>query len=102
MMSLGIAYVDADPPIVQRSASNSSGSIHYIRLHGSPIIYHSPYSESYIDQLARRLSGAYALGRQCWCVFDNTASGAAVDNAYSLLLKLRSAQSAQTGAIGES
>lgn len=89
MASSGIAYVDADPPVMRGiKPVDSPKLVQYIRLHGSPIVYHSRYSEAYIDQLASRLSAACASGQRSWCVFDNTASGAAIDNAYSLLAKM--------------
>lgn len=96
MSSLGVIYVDADPPIVQSNkVIGSQETNEYIRLHGSPIMYHSPYSESFLEQLACRVRTAHATGRQCWCIFDNTASGAAVENAHSLLLKVRRPAAAQ-------
>ena len=51
----------------------------YVRLHGSPEIYHSRYSDAQI-----RAFGAL-LGAGSWCVFDNTASGAAIENALAML-----------------
>jgi uncharacterized protein YecE (DUF72 family) len=55
----------------------------YFRLHGSPRIYWSRYGDSYIASLAdtvRRI----ATADEVWCVFDNTASGAAIENAWEL------------------
>lgn len=93
MSSAGIAYVEADPAVMPGSVQHdSTGLIQYIRLHGSPTMYHSSYSEDYLADLARRLEAAHASGRQSWCVFDNTASGAAVDNAHCLLAKMRGAE----------
>ena len=54
-----------------------------LRLHGSPRTYWSRYDENAIAALAaniRRLSTA----EHVWCVFDNTASGAAIENAWEL------------------
>jgi uncharacterized protein YecE (DUF72 family) len=86
MTDLGIAYVEADPARPGcETPIQSSLQTHYIRLHGSPVIYHSSYSESYLAQLADRLNANHALGRCSWCIFDNTASGAAIENALSLL-----------------
>ena len=56
----------------------------YLRLHGSPRIYYSPYEASLLQDLAARLRQAADEGAQCWCIFDNTASGAAVGNALAL------------------
>lgn len=53
----------------------------YLRLHGSPRMYYSAYERPLLDALAARLSLAAASGAKVWCVFDNTASGAAVTDA---------------------
>jgi uncharacterized protein YecE (DUF72 family) len=53
----------------------------YVRLHGSPVIYHSDYSPAYLKENAARLVERHGQGRQVWCIFDNTANGAAVPNA---------------------
>ena len=50
----------------------------YIRLHGTPKIYYSHYSDAEIRAFAER------LGEESWCVFDNTASGAAIENALTM------------------
>lgn len=49
----------------------------YCRWHGSPQIYRSAYTD---DWLAAQRAG---LPREhdCWCIFDNTASGAALGDA---------------------
>lgn len=97
MTASGIAYVDADPPVVsQRRPVDARQAIQYIRLHGSPIVYHSSYPESYLDQMAVRLDEASIAGRRSWCIFDNTASGAAVENALSLLSKTGNVNLTQT------
>ncbi|MBI2771807.1 MAG: DUF72 domain-containing protein [Burkholderiales bacterium] len=56
----------------------------YLRLHGSPRAYYSAYGNELITALARRIALAKAEGRDVWCIFDNTASGAAADNALAL------------------
>lgn len=89
MNKLDISYVDADPPVAGFNKSiNQAQETQYIRLHGSPLIYQSAYSEDYLDQLACTLKMNYASGVRSWCIFDNTASGAAIDNAVSLLRRL--------------
>jgi uncharacterized protein YecE (DUF72 family) len=60
----------------------------YYRLHGSPRVYYSAYDAAYLDALATRLREHAAAGRRAWCVFDNTASGAAASNALALLARL--------------
>jgi len=71
-----VARVAADPAICLEAAV-PGGSMHmsYWRLHGSPVIYRSSYSDR-IEQIAHRLRGCAANGRAVWCIFDNTASSA--------------------------
>lgn len=61
----------------------------YVRLHGSPRRYYSSYSDPQLDQLAGFLR--LNMKRQCFVVFDNTASGAGVRNALHLRRILPSA-----------
>ena len=55
----------------------------YFRLHGSPRKYWSRYDENYIATLAATVR-SIATAEEVWCVFDNTASGAAIENAWEL------------------
>ena len=57
--------------------------VKYWRLHGSPRIYHSPYGPGYLETLATQLQAVQA--ESLWCIFDNTASGAALADALVLL-----------------
>ncbi|MCP3144912.1 DUF72 domain-containing protein [Pyxidicoccus xibeiensis] len=79
-----VGFVRADPAAV-RATQPPDGQFVYFRLHGSPKIYYSEYSESYLDALAEHIVEHERAGRHVWCIFDNTASGAAVPNALSLL-----------------
>ena len=54
----------------------------YYRLHGSPRKYFSSYEEESIGRLASALEEAEG---EVWCIFDNTASGAAAGDALNLL-----------------
>jgi uncharacterized protein YecE (DUF72 family) len=56
----------------------------YLRLHGSPRVYYSSYERPLLESLADRIRAAEAQGAQVWCIFDNTASGAAAGNALEL------------------
>lgn len=56
----------------------------YCRLHGSPRVYYSAYNAALISALAVRLQAARQEAGSVWCIFDNTASGAATDNALDL------------------
>ena len=57
----------------------------YVRLHGSPRMYYSAYAPQVLQALATRMRQAQAEGAQVWCIFDNTASGAATGDALALL-----------------
>jgi uncharacterized protein YecE (DUF72 family) len=56
----------------------------YLRLHGSPRVYYSSYEAPLLQALADRIRAAEAGGAEVWCIFDNTASGAAAGNALDL------------------
>jgi uncharacterized protein YecE (DUF72 family) len=60
----------------------------YFSLHGSPRRYYSAYSDDVLDALSAQVT-SLALRERVWCVFDNTASGAAIQNALALTAKLR-------------
>ena len=66
------------------------GQTLYIRLHGSPTMYHSSYGEEYLDRVADRMTAAARHADAVWCIFDNTARGAATVNALGLLARLSS------------
>jgi uncharacterized protein YecE (DUF72 family) len=55
----------------------------YLRLHGSPRVYYSAYEPEVLVALARRLRVALEQA-DVWCIFDNTASGAATANGLAL------------------
>ena len=57
----------------------------YLRLHGTPRMYYSSYEPAVLQALAARLRQAEAGGAEVWCIFDNTASGAAAGDALQLL-----------------
>jgi uncharacterized protein YecE (DUF72 family) len=74
-----VARVAADPAPVPRAAEPGGWpALTYFRLHGSPRMYYSPYPRAYLDGLRSRLSN---LGGEVWCIFDNTAEGAATHDA---------------------
>jgi uncharacterized protein YecE (DUF72 family) len=84
-----VARVAADPARVPAAAEPGGWpGLVYHRLHGSPRIYYSAYEAEYLDALAARLRDEAAAGRQVWCIFDNTASGAATADALSLEKRL--------------
>jgi uncharacterized protein YecE (DUF72 family) len=84
-----IARVVADPPPVAAALEPGGWSrLAYFRLHGSPQMYYSAYSSAFLGDLAARLRGA-SQRATVWCIFDNTASGAALGNALDLVDRLR-------------
>jgi uncharacterized protein YecE (DUF72 family) len=79
-----IARVAADPAVVPRAAEPGGwDGLRYYRLHGSPVTYRSSYSDEYLTAVAERLEPGD------WCIFDNTASGAALPNALAVLSRVR-------------
>jgi uncharacterized protein YecE (DUF72 family) len=50
-------------------------------------MYRSSYSEEYLDNLFVELLRRRSEGKTVWCIFDNTADGAALPNALSLLAR---------------
>lgn len=80
-----IARVLADP--VRHAPGAAPGGwpgLVYVRLHGSPRMYYSAYGQATLQALALKLRESANGGAAVWCIFDNTASGAAVSNALEL------------------
>ena len=78
-----VARVAADParaPGLERPGG-WPGLVYY-RLHGSPRTYWSRYDAAFIDAVAASLGSLPS--DDAWCIFDNTASGAAIENAEEL------------------
>ncbi|HEU4747786.1 MAG TPA: DUF72 domain-containing protein [Gemmatimonadaceae bacterium] len=88
-----IARVAADPARVPAAAQPGGfNRIMYLRLHGSPRIYYSAYSPAYLEEVGRLLDASASRDISTWCIFDNTALGAATADALtvkSLLLNSR-------------
>jgi uncharacterized protein YecE (DUF72 family) len=79
-----IARVAADPSRVEGAGTPGGWTgITYFRMHGTPRVYYSSYSDETLGALASMISVA---ANEAWCIFDNTASGAAAGDA----LRLRS------------
>jgi uncharacterized protein YecE (DUF72 family) len=80
-----VARVAADPaPAPGADVPGGWSGLVYYRLHGAPRKYWSPYEADTLarlgDALRRMVSRVDA-----WSVFDNTASGAAIENALDLI-----------------
>lgn len=85
LADLGVARVAADP--ARASGADSPGGwrgLDYYRWHGSPRIYFSDYDAPALVSLRARLDESVTSGARAWCVFDNTASGAALGNALTI------------------
>lgn len=83
-----IARVVADPAVAAQAAQPAGWpGLVYFRLHGSPRRYYSAYSQDFLLHLAEELSHL-AKSATAWCIFDNTASGAALGNALDLIARI--------------
>ncbi len=90
MTAFSISRVAADPALVPAAAAPGAWpGIVYYRLHGSPRMYFSSYSDAYLKALAARLGALARSKAPVWCIFDNTAYGVAYANALDLMAKLR-------------
>ena len=88
LKTIGIGRVAADPAVVPAAAEpGGRPELAYYRLHGAPRKYFSAYEEAAIRRLACVLEKATG---EVWCIFDNTASGAAAGDALNLLAASRS------------
>lgn len=96
LASFQIGRVRSDPKVVP-AASPDGGwpGLVYCRLHGSPRVYYSPYSHQAISAVIEQLVFDAARNAECWCVFDNTALGAAASNALTAVHQM--AEIAQEG-----
>ena len=80
-----IARVAADPARVEGADRPGGWSrLAYYRWHGSPRIYWSKYDAAALASLQQQLEKQRAGGIPAWCIFDNTASSAALGNALEL------------------
>lgn len=78
LTSFEVAWVQADPAPLKETEPLGWGGLVYLRLHGSPKIYYSAYSEPVRRCVVERLNASEV---PTWCIFDNTAAGAAVGDA---------------------
>ncbi len=82
LAGLEVARVAADPTRVPAAAEPGGWSgLAYHRLHGSPATYRSSYDDGRLEAYAARIAAEAA---PVWCIFDNTASGAATGDALKL------------------
>lgn len=62
-----------------------TGGLAYLRLHGHPQTYYSPYTDGFLDELAKRISAWNKSGIAAHVYFDNTAEGHAPQDALRLI-----------------
>ena len=78
-----VGRVAADPAHHPAGAAPGGWKgVSYWRLHGSPQTYYSSYPDAALHSLALEIQ---AQPGEVWCVFDNTASGAAAGDALRLV-----------------
>jgi uncharacterized protein YecE (DUF72 family) len=81
-----ISRVAADPANPAGSGMPAGwAGLAYFRLHGSPRMYYSKYSDEFIGGIADSIRAAQIAGSEAWCIFDNTALGAATEDALALM-----------------
>lgn len=73
----------ADPGGWLGEHGDGRGAVVYYRWHGAPRMYWSAYGDDGVREKARAIA-CWPRGTQVWCVFDNTASGAATADALKM------------------
>ncbi len=76
-----VARAAADPAI-SPDGTHPGGwrGLIYYRLHGSPRMYHSAYTPEFLRAFQASVAQAAQVA-PLWCIFNNTAEGAAAENA---------------------
>ena len=93
-----ISRVAADPPVVGTVAKPGGwNGLFYFRLHGSPRVYYSEYRSDQLEHFVQQLAPKGSPRPHAWCIFDNTASGAATVNALALQTRLRGLAGSHNG-----
>lgn len=89
LVKLRVGRVAADPARFPEAAvpggwlgpaGDGSGAVIYFRWHGSPRMYYSSYGDDWLRARADDIRH-WSPAADCWCIFDNTASGAAAADA---------------------
>jgi uncharacterized protein YecE (DUF72 family) len=97
-----LARVAADPaPVPAAAEPGGWDGLVYYRLHGSPEMYRSAYAPAYLDRLALTLRRCVRGGVPAWCIFDNTAEGAATADALGLLARVTGERPEEVARVGE-
>ena len=89
LRDLKVARVAADPAVVDRAAVPGGWpGLVYHRMHGFPAIYRSSYNDGRLEEMRSQISDRAPDAPSTWYVFDNTASGAATQDALVLIESL--------------
>jgi len=84
-----VARVGADPARVPAAAEPGGyDRIVYLRLHGSPRTYYSAYPTDELKRVASIIDETATRSISSWCIFDNTALGAATADAFTVRSQL--------------
>lgn len=78
-MRISKVIADPEPCPATDPRFHTEGGFSYRRLHGSPEVYRSPYSDEFLAELLPQLRPGVS-----WCIFDNTTFGHATANALEL------------------
>jgi len=94
-----VALVAADPAVAPHATQPDGWTgVAYFRLHGAPRMYWSRYESAYLTRLVSELRRAAEVS-EVWCVFDNTAGGAALENAWEVHTLLGSSVATLGGVV---
>jgi uncharacterized protein YecE (DUF72 family) len=92
---LQVARVAADPALgAQAAVPGGWRGLNYWRLHGSPAMYRSSYSQEALAAYAEQIQSVLGNGLSAWCMFDNTAASEATGNALTLKAMLSASAAA--------
>lgn len=84
LKDLNVSLVHADPDLLSLP-NRYRQNINYLRLHGTPQIYKSSYTSTFLNQTYSNLLDLQSKKTlQNWVVFDNTTYGYATENALEL------------------
>jgi uncharacterized protein YecE (DUF72 family) len=92
LVELEVARVAADPArVVAAGLPGGWRGLSYWRLHGSPVMYRSPYGTERLGAYAALIEREHKGAEPPWCIFDNTAAMAALGDAFELASRAPSA-----------
>lgn len=78
-----ISFCGVSFPKISFDDAVINGPVCYYRFHGVPVLFHSAYGESFIQKIYSQISGDERV-TEAYVYFNNTASGAAIENAQYL------------------